>query len=94
MRTASRLVRLDDDLLDVLDALQVAAPAHHELAARELDEAPADLVVALPDRLDDARRCGDAVRRERVRVDGDLVLLLEPADGRDLGDARARDCTA
>ncbi len=83
------LVRLDDDLADVLDRLEVAAAPDHVLAPRELDEAPADLVVALADRLHDGLE-RQAVRRERVRVQRHLVLLLEAAHARDLRDAGHR----
>ncbi len=83
------LVRLDDDLSDVLDRLEVAAAPDHVFAPRELDEAPADLVVALADRLHDGLE-RQAVRRERVRVQRHLVLLLEAAHARDLRDAGHR----
>ena len=42
-----------DDLLDVVDRLQVAAAADHVLAARELEQASLDVVVARANRLDD-----------------------------------------
>ena len=44
-------VGLEDDVLDVGDAPQVAAPAHHELELGELDRAAADVGVARPDRV-------------------------------------------
>ena len=36
----------EDDVLDVADGLGIAAPAHHVLAAAELDHAPAGFAVA------------------------------------------------
>ena len=78
--------RPDDDALDVVDRLHVAAAAHHVLGAGELEQPPADLVVALADRVDHVGE-RDVVGEQPVRVDVDLVLLDEAADRRHLGDA-------
>src|SRR3954469_6381815 len=78
--------RLEHDGLEVLRALHVAAAAHHELPARELDQPAAHVVVPAPDRLDEiAHRqpVGDQV----IGVHADLVLAHLPADGGDLRDA-------
>ena len=83
------LVRLQDHLLEIGFRLHVAAPANHELAAGELEQAAADLAVARPDglgHLHDAEVEG----AEPVRIDRHLVLLDEAADRRDLGDAGHR----
>ncbi len=80
------LVGLEDDVLEVLARLQVAAAAHHVLAARELEEPAPDLVVAVADR---ARHVHDreVVGLQPVGVDRDLVLLDEAPERRHLGDA-------
>ena len=74
-----RSLALDGDLLDVVHRLQVAAAAHHVLAAGELEQPPLDVVVARLDRVDHVAR-RDLVRREPYRIEVDLVLLHEPAD--------------
>ncbi|GJE71125.1 hypothetical protein CHKEEEPN_2669 [Methylorubrum podarium] len=81
---------LEHDVLDIGDALQVTAPAHHELELGQLDRAPADVGVARPDGVPELVEA-DALRAQPVRVHDDVVLLHEPADARDLGHAlRAR----
>ncbi len=84
-----RAVRVlaDDDLLDVADRSRVSAAAHHVLGAGELDEAAADVVVPLADRIDDLLN-RDLVGEERLGLQVHLVLLLEPADRRHLCHAR------
>ncbi len=77
---------LDDDLLEVGDAARVPAAADHVLAARELHQAAAHLVVALADRGDHLVE-RQVVRGEPGGIDRDLVLLDEPADGRHFGHA-------
>jgi hypothetical protein len=78
--------RADDHLLDVADRLEVAEPAHHVLALGELHHHRADVGVGV---LDGAHDGGDghAVGLQLGRVDVHLVLLLEAADARHLGDA-------
>jgi hypothetical protein len=78
---------LEHQLLEIADPLHVAAPAHHVLAARQLDQAAAHVVVALAHGLDH-RFERQLVRGQRVRIDGDLVLADLAAHGRDLGHAR------
>ncbi len=74
------------DQLEVLLLLDVAAAADDVLVAGDLDDAPADVLVGAADRGDDlADR--DAVGQQLVRVEVDLVLLDEAADGADLGHA-------
>ena len=53
----------------------------------DFEHTTADLLVRLADRPNDVAQ-GNAVGQELVRVDHDLVLLHESADGGDLGDAR------
>ncbi|HWP99256.1 MAG TPA: hypothetical protein VNK92_02175 [Vicinamibacterales bacterium] len=66
--------RAEARLLDVTDAADVAAPAHHVRAAGPLHHAPADIVVARADR--PRHRVDEhAVGEQRVGVDLDLVLL-------------------
>src|SRR5690606_19242065 len=79
-------LRLQHDIADVAHAAQVPLPAHDELALAELEEPPADVAVALPERHPDVAD-GDAEGGELLGVDDDLVLLLEPADGRHLAHA-------
>ena len=80
-------IGLEHDLLDVLDATQIAAAAHHELELGELDDAPAHIHIGGADRL--ARPCASGMSRalQPARVDDDVVLLDEAADARDLGHA-------
>ena len=80
------VIGLQDDVLDVGDALQVTAPADHELELGELDRASAHIGVAGPDGLAQLAQ-GDALRAQAVRVDDDVVLLDEAANGGDLGHA-------
>ena len=77
---------LDDDLLEIGEALDVAAAADHELGLGHLDRAAADIHVAVADRLADARE-RDVERLQPARIDDDAVLLDEAADARDLGHA-------
>ncbi len=81
------LVRTDDDAFDVSDRACIAASAHHVLGPAHLDQAPADVVVALPDGVDHLLD-RHAVGEHRGRFEVDLVLLLEAADRRHLGHAR------
>ena len=78
------LVGPEGDLLDVLDRLDVAPAAHHDLATGELEQAALDVVVgaahALHHLLD-----GDPERGHAVGVEIDLVLFDEPPHAGDLG---------
>ncbi len=85
----SGIARRDDDVLQVLDGLEIAASPYVVFGSAELDEAPADFIVAASHRLHHAVD-GYAVGLQPVRVHVHLVLLPEPPDGRDLGDARDR----
>ena len=80
-------IGLQRDVLDVGDALQVTAPAHHELELGELDRTAADVRVARPDRVAELAEA-DALSAQPVRIDDDVVLLHEAADARDFGHPR------
>ena len=82
-------LRLQHQLLQIRDRLHVAAPAHHVLAAGELDEPPAHVVVPLADGGDD-RLERELVGGQLGGVDGDLVLADLPPHGGHLGHARDR----
>ena len=77
---------LDHDLLEVGDALDIAAAAHGKLRLGDLDGAAADIHVAVADRVSDLGE-RDAERLQAARIDHDAILLDEAADARDLGDA-------
>ena len=79
----------EDDRLQVFLALHVPAPAHHELSPAQLEQAPADLLVAAPHGVGHVRD-RQAIGAQPVRLDRDLVLLDEPAEGRDLRHAGHR----
>ena len=72
---------------EIVDRLDVAAPAHHVLGAAELEEASAHLVVRAADRVDHVAQ-RQVVGEQRRRVDLDLVLLDEAAHRGDLGHPR------
>jgi hypothetical protein len=75
------------EVLEVVDRAGVAAPAHHELRAGELEEPTAGLRVPLADRVDE-RRERHAVGEEARGIGRHLILPHEAADGGDLRDAR------
>ena len=81
------VLRLEDEVFDVLPAAQVAAAAHHVFGFGHLQRAAADVAVGIADHLGDAHQ-RDAVSLELGRVDRDLVLLHEAADAGDLGHPR------
>ena len=83
------VVDLDHALLDVRDALDEAESADDVFDLVDLDRPGADVHVGHLDGHEDLVQ-GDAVGAHRVRVDVDLVLLHESADGRDLRDAASR----
>ena len=71
------------------DALGVAPAADHVLRAAELDQPPAHVVVAVPDRLDHGGD-RDVEGQQLGGIEVDLVLLLKSADGGHLGHAGHR----
>jgi hypothetical protein len=76
-------VDADGDVLHVAHGLEVPEAAHHELGLGHLDEAPADLAVALADGAPDLRD-RQVEGLELHGVHGDLVLLDVTADARHL----------
>ena len=82
-------VGAQDRLLEVGGRADVAPAADHVLLARHLDEPAAHLDVGAAHRLGHLHD-PEAVGLEPVRVDRDLVLLLEAAEGGHLRDARHR----
>jgi hypothetical protein len=77
---------LEHDLLEVGDALEIAAAADDVLGLRHLDHPAADVSVSGANGLRYPRQ-RDSIGLELSRVDDDLVLLHEAADARDLGHA-------
>ena len=77
------------DLPHVVEPLDVALPAHHELGLRGLEDPPPHVRIAPPDGVADAGQ-RDVVGAQPVRVHGDLVLPDEPADAGHLGDSPHR----
>ena len=84
---SAAFARADDDAVDVLAVLEIAAAPDEILALRHLDHAAAHVAVRAPH---GRGHVGDrqSEATESDRVDGDLVLLLEAAHRGDLGDAR------
>ena len=81
------VLALENDLLDVLGSVQIAAPAHHVFALGHFDGAATDIRVAGTNRVDDfAER--NAVSTQLFGIDHDLVLLDEAADAGNFGNAR------
>ena len=76
-------------VLDVRERLEVAGPAHHVLTFRELHHHRAHVGVRGLHGTHHLRH-GETVGEHPRRIEVDLVLLLEPADGGDLGDAGYR----
>src|SRR5207253_5168721 len=77
---------LDDDLLQVGQALDIAAAAYRKLGLRELDRAPADIHVAGAQRFADLGQ-RNAEPLQPPRIDDHAVLLNEAADAGDLSNA-------
>ena len=75
----------DGDGLEIVERLDVALAANHELGLRHLDQAPAGLDVGALDRLADLRE-RHAEGAQLLRIDLDLVLAHEAADRGHLGD--------
>ena len=80
-------VVLQHDLLQIGDALQIAAAAHDEFEFGQLDGAAADVHVAGADGVAHLGQAGCRELRRRLRIDHDVVLLDEAADAGDFGDA-------
>ena len=79
--------RLQHDLRDVVDALEIAAPAHRMFGLAELDHAPAHVAIAAGDRLAHVVE-RKPQRQQTLRIDDDVVLLDQAADARHFRDAR------
>src|SRR5262249_34371813 len=77
---------LNDDLLEVEQALDIAAAAHRELGFRELDRPPADIHVAGAQRFANPGQ-RNAERLQPSRIDDHAVLLDETPDAGDFGNA-------
>ncbi len=82
----SPVLRLQDDLLDVLRSTEVAAPAHHELGLGQLHHAAAYVHVRLADGVAHLGQ-RDLEGLQASRIDDDRVLAHEAADAGDLGHA-------
>src|SRR5439155_551232 len=76
----------ENNVLDVLDLLDVAAAANVILGRRDFEDLAAYVGIAHLDRADDVAE-RDVVSNERVWIEVDLILLNEAADRCDLGDA-------
>ena len=74
----------DDDVLEILDRLGVAAATNHVFGPAELDQAAADFGIPPPHRFGDLAD-SDSIGLETVRVKVDLILLSEPSYCRHLG---------
>ena len=79
-------VHLDDDLLEVARAFEIAAATHHELVLGKLERAAPDVHVAVADDLAHLLQ-RDAERAHAAGIDDDIVLLDEAADAGHLGNA-------
>src|SRR5213594_3916890 len=79
----------DRDLLDVLHPAEVAEPADRVVGARHLYGPRPDVLVRPANGSDHLPR-GGPVRQQSGRVEQHLVLAHEPAQTRDLRDARHR----
>ena len=86
-----RAARTDrhDALLEILQLLDVAAPAQHVLATGEFEHACAHFRVGIADRSRDVGH-REPEAHQPVWVDDDLVLALESTEGGDFRHARRR----
>ena len=82
----SAALGLEHDALDVLDAAQIAAPAHHVFGLGQFDHPPANVPVGVADRLAQPRQ-RNVEGLEAARIDHHAVLADEAADAGDLGHA-------
>src|SRR6185436_14862807 len=69
---------VDDDALEIGDALHVADAAHDVLGLVDLNQSPADVVVRAPHGVDDSLERYSA-RGHLDRIEIDLILLHESA---------------
>ncbi|MNI07075.1 hypothetical protein D3C73_600780 [compost metagenome] len=76
--------RLQNDVLDIGYALQIAAPAHHELEFGKLDRAAPDIRIAGAHGIGDVGE-RNVLRLQPDRIDHDGILPDETADTGDLG---------
>ena len=79
----------DHALLEILQVLDVAAPAQDVFATGELEHACADFRVGVADRPRDIRH-RQPEAHQPIRIDDDLVLPFEAADRRDFRHAGDR----
>ena len=77
---------LDNDLLKIGEALDVAATAHHEFGFGKLDGAAADVDIARTQRIANFRQ-RYAERLQPARIDYHAVLLDESANAGNLSHA-------
>ena len=82
-RNGVAAVALEDDVLDVGDALEIAAPAHHELELGEFDACARRRRRCWPGSPRALVRAGMPRARRRIGIDDDIVLLHEAADAGD-----------
>ena len=80
------VVRLQHDVTEVVDRLDVALAPYDVLELREFDRPPADVGVARADRVAHLLH-GDAKVAHPLPIEDHVVLPDEAADARDLGDA-------
>ena len=78
---------LQGDVLQVRHGFDVASPAHVVLGGGDLEDLSPHLVVRAPDLCDHLGQ-RNAVGREFIRIQVDLVLLHKAADRGHLGDSR------
>src|SRR5947208_96364 len=76
----------EDDVLDVLNLFDVAASANVILGRRDFEDLAADIGITHLDRADDVAK-RNVVSNQCVWIEVDLILLYEPADRRDFGNA-------
>src|SRR3546814_2282036 len=79
-------IGLEHDALDIRDAPEIAAAAHHELELAELDGTSPRIPVAGAERFAQLSE-RDPLRPQPLWIDHDRVLLHEDADAGDFGSA-------
>ena len=87
MNRRTRFIGSDGQVPDVVQRLNIAAPADQILLAGQFDDAATNFAVTLANGLDHFRD-GDAIRQQLVGVDGDLIVLYEAAHRRHFRHAR------
>ena len=83
MPTICGAMRGGRHLFEIAYATEITEASHHVFALAHLDRAPAHVVVAHANRVNDPGE-GYVVRQQLVGIDRDLVLLHEPTDRRHL----------